>query len=148
MPATEEQIRAMLAELKDYYANVFVMMEQSLSFDPATQAEQTAETNAKIQALMMATSRKSAAFQLAVQELNVAKTNVSAELYREVNSFCERVPAALKILVEQLGSSVIDLDQKRDALRSELLRIQHSHKGFGAYKMRARKLPKYFDEKI
>lgn len=148
MAATPEQIKQLLDELKMYYANIFVLMEQALVLDPTTQFKQIVELNSRIQSLMTAVAEKSSSFQRAVHDLSTAGQPLKPPLNVEVEDFCETLPRVLQPLIDRLRSSSIALHQERGLLKEQLLKIQQSHKGLGGYKLGGQKSPKYLDSKI
>lgn len=148
MAQTQNQLQAQLVELKDYYANILMLMEQTLSLDPRSQAATLAEINSRIQNLMMAATQKSAVFQRGVREYEDASQLLNADLRREINEFGEALPAVLRPLIERIGASISALAEEREKIKAELLRIQQSHQGLGGYKQELQKHPKYLDSTI
>jgi hypothetical protein len=148
MSATPERIKQLLDELKMFYANIFVLMEQALILDPATQFEQLAELNSRIKNLMMVAAEKSSIFQRLEHDHASSGLALSDQLRREIDDFCSTLPKVLAPLIERLHSSAVELAKERNRLKEQLLNIQQSHKGLGGYILEAQKRPKYLDSKI
>ena len=148
MNSQSTRLQQQLAQVKSCLSNIFVLLDQALSLHPRQQLQQRLRINQQIEDFMQLAGKELERFLSDLQKSRAENAALDPELEKEINSFIQQTPQAMRVLQSRLDLTLKNIEHAHGEVKQQLIKLQQSQKGFQGYKIQTRKNPKMLDSKI
>ena len=131
-----QRLRALVGQLKNDYAQLFQIMEQTLLSDPETEISQSLAFQAPIEELMRKTDDEMELFQELTEPWDQKRKNFPADLVAEIDKFLQLLNTGLEGIKQQVDHRIDDLHERQDKIQDKIKRLEQQRQGVKGYKQK------------
>ncbi len=129
-------LRSVLGDLRDAYARLLALVEQSLQTDPETDPEAVQVFQPQIQQLMEETDTRMGILMEFIRPWEDRRKVFPPELVAEIDRFMELLEKGLTTVKGQLDARVEDLQQRQKQVRQALDELNQKRQGVPGYRQK------------
>jgi predicted nucleic acid-binding Zn-ribbon protein len=127
-------LESILQDTQDTYAQLLVLIEQSVQSDPETQASQAMAFEAQIDDLMQQADAQLTVLRKQIEPWSERRKAYPPELAAKVEKFLSLLEKGLTGIKSQVDHRVADLEERREEIQKSLAEISQQRKGLQGYK--------------